>query len=88
MYTCICCGLDLFSSEHKFDSGCGWPSFDSAENVDLHEDLSHGMERTEVTCKTCGSHLGHVFPDGPKKTTGERYCINSLSLNFDPRDKK
>lgn len=85
MYTCSNCGTELFSSETKFDSGSGWPSFyDVARNdaVELHEDTSYGMTRTEVTCKTCGAHLGHVFPDGPEDKTGQRYCINSLALNF------
>ncbi len=85
MYECAACGHPLFSSDTKFESGSGWPSFDqpvNRENVELHEDGSFFMKRTEVTCKNCGAHLGHVFPDGPKETTGERYCINSCSLNF------
>ena len=84
MYQCGACGQDLFSSNTKFDSDCGWPSFDSSleGNVILHEDSSHGMVRTEVTCSNCGSHLGHVFDDGPKDTTGKRFCINSASLSF------
>ena len=85
MYTCAACGHELFSSDAKFDSGTGWPSFDQAmnrENVELHEDITLGMHRTEVVCKNCGSHLGHVFPDGPRETTGERYCINGCALNF------
>jgi len=85
MYVCSNCGADLFSSETKFDSGCGWPSFydiASADAVNFHEDTSYGMVRTEVTCKKCAAHLGHVFPDGPEDKTGQRYCINSLSLHF------
>ncbi len=84
MYECGACGNELFSSETKFDSDCGWPSFDrslSAEYVELQEDSSLGMIRTEVVCKNCGSHLGHVFDDGPTDT-GKRFCINSISLNF------
>jgi peptide-methionine (R)-S-oxide reductase len=84
-YRCAGCGAELFSSRTKFESGTGWPSFtepaDSA-NVDLHDDRSHGMHRVEVTCSACGGHLGHVFPDGPGQT-GERYCINSCSLELD-----
>ena len=85
MYHCAGCGAELFSSSTKFDSGTGWPSFDSPEAeeaVELREDTSHGMVRTEVLCKKCGGHLGHVFNDGPKETTGKRYCINSCSLDF------
>ena len=85
-YVCANCGQILFDSGAKFDSGCGWPSFDRArpDRVTFHEDDSHGMHRIEVTCSRCGGHLGHVFPDGPRDTTGERYCINSLSLKFEP----
>lgn len=85
MYVCAACGHPLFSSDTKFDSGSGWPSFDkpvNREHVELRDDSSFGMHRTEVVCKNCGSHLGHVFDDGPKETTGQRYCINSGALNF------
>ncbi len=87
MYKCAACGQDLFSSDTKFDSDCGWPSFDGSltGNVKFQEDNSFGMQRTEVLCSNCGSHLGHVFDDGPRETTGKRFCINSISLNFKPR---
>lgn len=85
MYNCANCNAQLFSSDTKFDSGSGWPSFDDAipGAVKQVSDESHGMVRTEAVCANCGSHLGHVFDDGPKDTTGMRYCINSLSLDFD-----
>ena len=87
IYRCAACNAELFSSNTKFDSGTGWPSFTEAvnrANVDLVEDSSHGMVRTEVRCKTCGSHMGHVFPDGPGPK-GERYCINSACLKLELR---
>ena len=88
-YNCANCGTILFDASAKFDSGCGWPSFDDPlpHAVEYHDDTSHGMSCTEVTCATCGGHLGHVFDDGPSKTTGKRYCINSLSLDFNASDK-
>ncbi|MBS1994741.1 MAG: peptide-methionine (R)-S-oxide reductase MsrB [Cyanobacteria bacterium SZAS LIN-2] len=87
-YRCACCGEALFDSETKFDSGSGWPSFYiplNENSVAEHKDMTHGMVRTEVTCAKCGSHLGHVFPDGPKPTN-LRYCINSASLDLEKRD--
>lgn len=83
-YVCANCGAALFRSDNKFDSGSGWPSFDDAIEgaVEFSLDTTHGMARTEISCKNCGGHLGHVFEDGPKETTGLRYCVNSLSLDF------
>jgi peptide-methionine (R)-S-oxide reductase len=87
-YCCAGCDTDLFGSEQKFDSRCGWPSFYDAldpEKVEFIRDATLGMVRTEVVCKTCGGHLGHIFDDAPQTPTGQRYCINSASLNFKPK---
>jgi len=90
VYCCAGCGQPLFSSEAKYHCGCGWPSFyqpvDKERSLDEAMDYSHGMIRTEVLCKNCGGHLGHVFPDGPPPT-GRRYCINSAALDFKPENK-
>jgi peptide-methionine (R)-S-oxide reductase len=89
LYTCAACGAELFRSGTKFDSGCGWPSFYESvrpDAVELIEDNSLGMTRTEVRCANCGSHLGHVFPDGFGTPTGDRYCMNSISLAFAPAE--
>lgn len=92
MYTCAACGAVVFSSEHKFDSDSGWPSFYNVANnkaVTLTEDNAHSMHRIEVTCANCGSHLGHVFHDAPQTPTGMRFCINSVALDFKgDKDKK
>ncbi len=86
LYRCAGCGAELFSSQTKFDSGTGWPSFTEpavAEAVETRDDSSYGMVRTEAVCRNCGGHLGHVFPDGPRDQGGQRYCINSASLQLD-----
>jgi peptide-methionine (R)-S-oxide reductase len=89
VYHCKGCDTPLFKSEHKFDSGTGWPSFDTAikGNVAYDTDKNLGYTRSEIHCKVCNGHLGHVFNDGPRKTTGKRYCVNSVSLNFHSKDK-
>jgi peptide-methionine (R)-S-oxide reductase len=88
VYRCIGCGAQLFSSDTKFDSGTGWPSFSQPmenSNIEMEEDRTLGMRRIEVHCKQCGTHLGHVFPDGPRDQGGQRFCINSCSLNFEEK---
>lgn len=84
-YRCKVCGVPLFDSVHKYDSGTGWPSYDEPVNANAIRYVTDG-DRMEVVCKNCGAHLGHVFPDGPKETTGKRFCINSASLQFDEGD--
>jgi peptide-methionine (R)-S-oxide reductase len=87
-YVCVCCGSQLFNSTQKFDSHCGWPSFDQSieGSVEYHKDLTLGMVRVEITCAKCDAHLGHIFEDGPTET-GNRYCVNSVSLTFDGGSK-
>lgn len=88
-YSCRACKAELFTAETKFDSHCGWPSFyapKESDAVELIEDRSHGMVRTEVRCANCGSHLGHIFDDAPQTPTGDRFCMNSVSLSFDPAE--
>lgn len=90
MFRCAACGAELFSSDHKFESGSGWPSFyDVAKSdlIKLEDDNSLGVHRVEVICANCGSHLGHVFDDGPREKTGKRYCINSTCLAFEPKQQ-
>ncbi len=88
-YYCAACDAQLFKSDSKYESHCGWPSFDDAIDgaVDFTADNSHGMVRTEITCTNCGGHLGHIFDDGPKETTGKRYCVNTTSIRFEKSKK-
>lgn len=90
VYRCAGCGAPLFKSDNKFESDCGWPSFDNAIEgaIIFQPDYSHNMHRTEIICANCGGHLGHIFDDGPKETTGKRYCVNSTSIEFDPKKTK
>lgn len=90
-FVCAACGNPIYTTEYKFDSGTGWPSFDRAtydDNIDYRPDRTGGYPATEVICAKCGGHLGHVFNDGPKNTTGKRHCINGVALNFIPKDKE
>ena len=88
-YLCAACGTQLFKSGSKYESHCGWPSFDDAipGTIDFTKDTTHGMIRTEITCTKCGGHLGHIFDDGPKETTGKRYCVNTSSIKFVKEEK-
>lgn len=91
IYKCSNCGLELFRSDEKYDSGSGWPSFWkplAEDRVEYHDDNQFGVTRTEITCARCGAHLGHVFDDGPSDKTGQRFCVNSISLNFDKKVTK
>lgn len=85
-YYCVVCNAELFASDDKFDSACGWPAFAKSKGAAEKADKSYGVDRTEVICDSCGAHLGHIFPDGPPKMGGMRYCINSASLNFKPKE--
>ncbi len=87
IYKCAACGAPLFKSDNKYESHCGWPSFDDAIEgaIIMQPDYSHNMIRTEIICANCGGHLGHIFDDGPQETTGKRYCVNSTSLNFEKK---
>jgi peptide-methionine (R)-S-oxide reductase len=90
VYKCAACGAPLFKSDNKYESHCGWPSFDDAipGAIIMQPDYSHNMIRTEILCANCGGHLGHIFDDGPQETTGKRYCVNSTSLNFVKKNEK